>query len=42
MWYVLLPAADERRVVQGALIRSLQDAGFQLDSARDAAMAHRK
>lgn len=42
MWYVLLPSQQERRVVQGALIRSMQDAGFQLLSAHDAAMAHRK
>jgi hypothetical protein len=42
VWYILVPASKERKLVQGNIITSLQAAGFNLLSSHDAAMAYRK
>jgi hypothetical protein len=42
MWYVLLGPHQDRRVLQGALIRALDQAGCKMDSRHDAHFARKK
>ncbi|WIA17178.1 hypothetical protein OEZ85_014061 [Tetradesmus obliquus] len=42
MWYVALGSHQDRRVVQGRLIRALDGAGFKLDTRHDAHFARKK
>jgi hypothetical protein len=42
MWYVLLGSQQDRRVLQGCLIRALDEAGFTMDSRHDAHFARKK
>uniref|UniRef100_A0A383VFR4 DNA mismatch repair proteins mutS family domain-containing protein n=1 Tax=Tetradesmus obliquus TaxID=3088 RepID=A0A383VFR4_TETOB len=42
MWYVALGSHQDRRVVQGRLIRALDVAGFKLDTRHDAHFARKK
>ncbi|WIA37431.1 hypothetical protein OEZ86_014355 [Tetradesmus obliquus] len=42
MWYVALGPGQDRRALQGRLIRALDGAGFTLDSSHDAHFARKK
>jgi hypothetical protein len=41
-WYMLLPPSVDRKVVQGRLIKAMDEAGLPMSSNRDASMARKR